>query len=296
MTRPKAKLKKSYEQTSARDNLKRQEGGEYIIPTIIHQLARRSSSYAHALLGTNKFDSADVLSDQMQDLLVDPWQKSASKRPSELPPYLVVIDALDEIDGQGGSTFLQELLTTVNGGQLQGLKFLITSRPHPTLASLCRTFSSDVVCRLYDVPMDTVKTDILEYLKVKLPDLEDESRLTDLAEKADGLFIYAAMVVRYIRPHDEVAKSEQLYLMCKLFDSTWPMSLREVPLVDKLYQQILKEAFSGLEIELFEARLSIRHTFLCTVERVSPSTAATLISGTEKDVASFVVRTLHAVF
>jgi hypothetical protein len=231
----------------------------------------------------------------MKDLLVDPWQKSASKRPSELPPYLVVIDALDEIDGQGGPAFLQELLTTVDGGQLQGLKFLITSRPHHELASLCATFSSDAVCRLYDVPMDTVKADILEYLKVKLPDLRDEPQLTDLAEKADGLFIYAATVVRYIRPRDRMGKREQLSLMHKLSDYTWPISSM-ASLVDKLYQQILQEAFSGLEKELFDARLSILHTFLCTVERVSPSIAATLISDTEmEDIASFIVSDLHAV-
>jgi hypothetical protein len=268
---------------------------EYIIPTIVYQLAHRSRSYAHELLKANKFGSADVLSDQMKDLLVDPWEQSTSKRSAELPPYLIVIDALDEIDGQGGPAFLQELLTTVNGTRLQGLKFLITSRPHPGL-SFCDTFSSNVVCRLYDVPTDMVKADILEYLKVKLPDLQDEPGLTDLAEKADGLFIYAATVVRYIRPRDRMAKSEQLFLMRKLFEHTWPISSMATPLVDKLYQQILQEAFSNLEKELFDARLSILHTFLCTIERVSPLIAATLTSDSEmEEIASFVVSELHAV-
>ena len=168
----------------------------------------------------------------MKDLLIDPRQKSASERPSEFPPHLVVVDALDEIDGQGGPAFLQELLTAVNGGQLQGLKFLITSRPHPRLAALCISFSSDAICRLYE---DTAKADILEYLN---PDLQDEPRLIDLAERADGLFIYTATVSRYISPHDDVAKSEQLFLMRKLFDY---ISSKEVLLVDKLYQICCKK-------------------------------------------------------
>jgi WD40 repeat protein len=232
----------------------------------------------------------------MKDLLVGPWQRSANDRPSEFPSYLVVIDALDEIENQGGSVFLRELLMTVNGGQLQGLKFLITSRPHPELASLCATFSSDVVCRLYEVPTDTVKADIVVYLKDKLPNLRDEPQLNDLAQKADGLFIYAATVVRYITPRSMMAKGEQVHLMGKLFGSTWAMSSMTASLIDVLYQQILQEAFSNLENELFHSRLSILHTFLCTEERVSPSIAAALISDTGmKEQASIVVRELHAV-
>ena len=68
----------------------------------------------HTLLGANKFNSVNVLSKQMKDLLVGPWQQSASDRPPEILSYPVIVDALDEIEG--GSAFLQELLTTVNGG------------------------------------------------------------------------------------------------------------------------------------------------------------------------------------
>ena len=274
---------------------------KYIIPTIVYQLARRSRSYARALLETDKFDSVDVLSQQMTDLLIGPWQRSANHRrakdgPRELPPYLVVIDALDEIEGEGGPEFLRTLLMTVGRGQLQGLKFLITSRPHPELASLCASFSSDAVCRLHEVPTDTVNADIVTYLQDKLPNLRDEPRLTDLAQKADGLFIYAATVVRYITPRRTMTMREQLHLMGKLFGSTWAMSSTIASLIDELYQQILREAFSNLENELFDVRLSILHTFLCTDERVSPTIAAALIFDTDmEEEASVVVRELHAV-
>ena len=269
---------------------------KYIIPTIVYQLARQSRSYAHALLEADKFGSADIPSKQMKDLLVGPWQRSANDRSPELPPYLVVIDALDEIEGEGGPIFLRDLLMTVNDGQLQGLKFLITSRPHPELASLCATFPSDAVCRLYKVPMDTVKADIVTYLKHKLPKLRDEPQLTDLAHKADGLFIYAATVVRYITPRLVMAKGEQLFLMRKLLDSTWAMSSRTTSLIDELYQEILRDAFSNLEDELFRMRLSILHTFLCTEERVSPSIASALISDTDmEEQASVIAGELYAV-
>ena len=208
---------------------------KYIIPTIVYQLAHQFRSYAHALLGANKFGSVNVLSKQMKDLLIGPWHRSANDRPPELPTYLVVIDASDEIERQRGLVFLRELLTTVNGGQLQGFKFLITSRPHPELASLCASFSSDAVCRLYEVPTDTVEADIVVYLKHKLSNLRDEPLLSDLAQKAEGLFSYAATVVRYIAPRHKMAKFEQIDLMSKLFGSTWVMSSVTGLLVDELY-------------------------------------------------------------
>ena len=264
-----------------------------IIPTIVYQLARQSRSYARELYKADKFDSVEVPHKQMKDLLVGPWQRSADARPPELPPYLVVVDALDEIESEGGPVFLKDLLMTVNNGQLQGLKFLITSRPHPELASLCASFSSDAVCRLYEVPTDAVEADIVTYLKYKLPNLRDDPRLTDLAKKADGLFIYAATVVKYITPRHKMTKREQIDLMSKLFGST---SSTTTSMIDELYRQILREAFSNLEPAHLRTRLSILHTFLCTEERVSSSIAADLISDADmEEEASVIVSELHAV-
>jgi hypothetical protein len=79
----------------------------HIIPTLVYQLARKSRSYAHALHEADKFDSVDKLSKQMKNLLVGPWQQSESRRHTELPPYLIVVDALDEIEADGGSIFFK---------------------------------------------------------------------------------------------------------------------------------------------------------------------------------------------
>jgi hypothetical protein len=224
-----------------------------IISTIVYQLARRSRSYAQALLRANKFDSVNVLTKQMRDLLVDPWQQSSSGRPSEIPPYLVVVDALDEIEGEGGSAFLRDLLKTIDKGHLRGLKFLVTSRPDPELAELCSSFKSDAICHLYKVPTDTVKSDIVTYLRAKLPALQDEGQLDELAQKADGLFIYAATAVRYINPRHRMSRTEQLRLLRRLANHVSPMSeSADAPsLIDTLYQQILLAAFCNLDNDLF---------------------------------------------
>jgi len=233
----------------------------------------------------------------MKDLLVDPWAKSISQRPSEFPPYLIVVDALDEIEDDGGSSFLRDLLKTVDDGHLKALKFLITSRPDPDLARLCASFRSDAICRLYDVPTDTVKADIATYLKAKLSALQDKPQLSRLVEKADGLFIYAATAVRYIcPPARRMAEREQLGLMNELL-SSMPDAAAGSLLIDNLYQQILWLAFRGLEGSRFRDRLNVLHTFLCTEERVSTSVAGGLTSDPEgmEETARLVVESLHAV-
>ena len=114
----------------------------------------------------------EILHKQLQDLFVGPWQKSAGDRPHALPPYLIVIDALDEVDDGGGFAFLQALLSTIQKGHLQGLKFFVTSREDDKVAFLCDRFSSDVVCRLHKVAEKDVSGDILRYLDAELPLLD----------------------------------------------------------------------------------------------------------------------------
>ena len=267
---------------------------KYIIPTITYQLARQSRSYARALLRANKSDSVNVLAKQMKDLLVGPWQQSAGERPRELRPYLIVVDALDEIEDNGGSAFLQELLKTFSRGHLCGLKFLVTSRPDPELAALCSSFKSDAICRLFEVPTDTVKADIMKYLTAKLPGLQGDPKLADLSQKADGLFIYAATAVRYIRRRARMTTDEQLRMLAQLADH---MSSRaDTPLlIDTLYQQILRGAFCELPDTLFRDRLKVLHSLLCTEERVSASVAGKLSDVTDTQMAKVVVDELHAV-
>jgi NACHT domain len=278
------------------DDTRRQK---YIIPTLVYQLARHSKSYARALLDADKFDSVEKIpSKQLQDLFVGPWQKSTGDRPHDLPPYLIVIDALDEVDDGGGLAFFQALLSTFKKGHLQGLKFFVTSREDDKVASLCNQFSSDVVCRLHKVAEKDVGADILRYLDAELPLLNEGERV-ELARRAGGLFIYAATAVRYMTPQVGLIREEQVNLMGRLLSNGWDLSEgpNELLQVDILYRQILSEAFGKLGNELRLARLRILYTLLCTEERVSTSVAAQLLCDSSDMVgrANQVVRDLHAV-
>ena len=268
----------------------------HIIPTLVYQLARKSRSYAHALHESDKFDSADKLTEQMENLFVGPWQRSEPRRYMELPPYLIIVDALDEIATVGGSKFLQDILKVINRRSLRGLKFLVTSRPDPHVVELCKSFSSNAVCRLQDVPIEHVGSDIAKYLHVKLPNFAGKPELETTAQLADGLFISAATIVRYLTPRPWITVDEQCKLLSKLHvrQSFSASGTRQPLLIDELYQQILRDAFSGLDDDLFNSRLRILHTFLCTFERTSTSLAAALLSESDAT-ATAVLKELYAV-
>jgi hypothetical protein len=93
-----------------------------IVPTIADQLARKSESYAEALHHAERFDAVNHdVQTQLMDLLVRPWQQST--RSPGFPLYLIVIDALDEIKGEGGSLLLQDLLTAIDEFDRRGFQF-----------------------------------------------------------------------------------------------------------------------------------------------------------------------------
>ena len=220
---------------------------------------------------------------------------AAVRRHPELPPFLIVIDALDEIKGDGGSGFLRDLLIAINEYDLRGLKFLVTSRSDPKVAALCESFAYEAVC-LQDVPIEEAKSDIETYLKTQLPELAGSPEFTELGQRAGGLFIYAATEVMYLTPLDSITVKEQSEMLNDFLSKSYePTSSGATSLVDELYRQIMCDAFSKLSGKVLARRLLTLYTFLCTAERTSASIAAALVPDGDDEAARAVLRDLHAV-
>jgi len=162
------------------------------------------------------------------------------------------------------------------------------------VTKLCESLPPKVVRRLQDVPREDVRSDIDAYLRAKLPGL-DGPELDKAAKQADGLFIFAATVVRYLMPRRSITRREQSMLLEKLLSRNSESHATKLLLIDELYQHILCQAFSDLSGDIFRARLCILHTFLCTIERTSTSVAAALLSEPDDEVVNAVLRDLHAV-
>jgi hypothetical protein len=264
----------------------------HIIPTISHQLARRVRSYARALLDADVIDFATTtnLKLQIQKLLVEPWLKSAEKRAKLGSSYLVVIDALDEIENDGGPVFLQTLLETIENRHLQGLKFLVTSRPHPQLVKSGNSLPQDAVFHLEEVRRNEAERDIETFLRDNLPALKDDSRIGAIAQRASGLFIFAATAVRYISNPPGRTLREQTTALDRLLQH-WPAG--QALEIDELYQQILVSALSKHDADDLRYRLKIVHIILCAAEPLSVSNIVDLCD-LDPETVQAVVDSLHA--
>ncbi|KAF5320248.1 hypothetical protein D9611_011282 [Ephemerocybe angulata] len=164
----------------------------HIVPTIVYHLALRCAAFAETLRGSGL--SFDVL----KELLVDPWCRSQLKNDGSADPgrYLIVVDALDEIEGKDGSEFLRGLLNVIRENKLPNLKFFITSRSDPDLVTRVERFERKEWCRLQDVEEEIVTADIARYLQTNLPHFKSDSgEMNYLLEFSGRLFICAVTLI-----------------------------------------------------------------------------------------------------
>ena len=273
-----------------------------IIRTVVYHLALKCRAFADQLRNAD-FDTVNQnVRAQLEDLLIAPWQasKPGSPDPSNPPShYLIVIDALDEIDGTGGSEFLRVLLEVIdkNENRLQGLKFFVTSRPDPNLVGLVDSLRSKQLYHLQHVRPEEAQNDIRTYLTAKLPHFAVE--FENLVALTAGLFIYAATIVKYLAKYEPPEQKSFLTTLLASSNSSTLQSLstwKPFTLLDTLYSQILDGAFRDFSPEEngWEVRRSILHTFLCTAERTSTSVVANLLF-TYTDIAEKLLSALHAV-
>jgi hypothetical protein len=269
----------------------------YIIRTIVYHLALKCKPFADALNRSGRLDTiTQNLRTQLDGLLFGPWEESEAARRADTstpPHYLIVIDALDEIDGTGGSDFLRDLVNVINKSNekcLSGLKFFVTSRSDQGLVAHVKSLERKQLYRLQDVKEEEASADVATYLNASLPHFVGRPEMDKLVGQAAGLFIYASTVVKYVEGY---ASAEHTELLSTLFvpGATSPQNSEET-LLDSLYHQILLDARRRFKSRYY---LDILHTFLCSAERTSTSLVAELLLRPEStEIADGVLKSLHA--
>ena len=276
-----------------------------IIRTVVHHLAHKCKAFADQLRNADLQTIHQSVHDQLNDLLIAPWQASKPDWCPDIlnppPHYIIVIDALDEIEGEGGYKFLRALLEALNKNEncLQGLKFFVTSRRDPDLVKYVNSFNSKQICRLDEVPLEEAQHDISLYLTAELPGFAGRKEMESLVVMADGLFIYAATIVKSLAKYRHSEQERFLTTLLASSESSNMQSLSTGKLftsLDTLYSQILDGAFRDFspEEKAWKVRRRILHTFLSTAERTSTSVAANLLSA-HNDIAQKLLLDLHAV-
>lgn len=183
-----------------------------------------------------------MMGEQWNHLILTPLTRLKGTRRQTL---VVVIDALDECDGEEDVQLIVRLLFQANNLPAAHFKVFITSRPETPIQ---KGFSDMAGIRhrsivLQNVPRSIVDKDIAIYFRQELKDVGVHSRdIEHLVEKAGGLFIWAATACRFIHgAHILSLRNKRLSL---LLGNGKPGKNPEEEL-DKMYASILSGSIKG---------------------------------------------------
>jgi hypothetical protein len=183
------------------------------VTSIAVQLARSAPTLQRSICDAVSKDTniaSKGLQDQWNQLILGPLLqlKSGSVQSS----FIIVIDALDECEGENEIRLILKLLATANNLGTARLLIFLTSRPEMPIRLGFRAMPGiihyDLV--LYDVSRAAVDHNIAIFLRDKFREIREEfedlpanwpgdDKIVYLVERADGLFISAAMVCRFIK-------------------------------------------------------------------------------------------------
>jgi hypothetical protein len=287
--------------------------------TIAVQLADMSAALKRAIceaVARRRNIANQTLHDQWNQLIVEPLSKLEFN--SIQSPCILVVDALDECEGENDSRAILQLFTEARSLAGIRLRVLVTSRPETPVRLGFRTMPAmvhyDLV--LHDVCRTTIIHDLSIFFRDELGKIRAEFEaefdwpgddiINSLVHKADGLFIYAATVCRFIRSNDICLRRDLLKLFASdrssaHFPEIEPSELpSKTPTseLDEIYMQILNHSQRKVDKErkrqLSMAFKKIVGTIGILSEPLSTTALAKLLA-VKKEEITIRLRTLRSV-
>jgi hypothetical protein len=179
--------------------------------------------------------------DQWEHLILQPLSRLMAN--SCQSPLILVIDALDECDGDNDVKGILQLFAEAKSLKPIQLRIFITSRPETPIRLGFRDMPGilhqDLV--LNNVPPEIIDHDIAIYFRHELRNIEFSAQIIAcLTEKACGLFIWAATACRFIK-NGKLVASKRLSLILE-GGKTGRNPEKEL---DQIYAKILSDSIRG---------------------------------------------------
>jgi WD40 repeat protein len=238
-------------------------GTEKLFTTLAAQLANALPSLKQHIYDAVTKDhniGTSGMSEQWKKLIYQPASKLGVYSQCR-PTIIVVIDALDECDHEGGRNDMGVILRLLQGVKDLStiwLRIFITSRPEISLnegfeALQWRTFIGiPVDSILHHISKDKVQQDLLVFIRNEFERIREERLLSDwvkeedissLARDANGLFVYAATVCRFIdRRHPD---KHLLAILPGMRSSSPGHRISPTRSPDEMYTQVLKSSITS---------------------------------------------------
>lgn len=239
------------------------------VTTIAIQLAKRSHSLKRYICEAVHNDT-DIASQglraQWNKLILSPLSKLCTT--SLQHSLIILIDALDECEGEDDTKLLLQLLAEAENPERIRLQAFLTSRPETPISLKFRTMPRilhhDLV--LHDVSRSIVDRDISVFFNVKFREIREnfqtlpahwpgDKTIGVLVQKAAGLFIYAATICRFIKTNsNQWPPRHLLQVFLTQEDSNFLQnqtlripSTSPTAELDTIYTQILNHSMEGVE-------------------------------------------------
>ncbi|KAL2782618.1 hypothetical protein BJX66DRAFT_331084 [Aspergillus keveii] len=239
-----------------------------LFSTIAWQLASNISSLGARI--QNAVDeepdiSTRIIEKQFEQLLLQPLRVLEQSEHGK-SCYVIVIDALDECEGEGHVETILQLLPRVMDVQSISLRFLLTSRPeHAALLGFRSLLEKDrQYMVLHTIPEPLITRDISLFLEHRLSKLREKQhslpegwpgkdRLQKLVTIAIPLFVFAATVCRFLEDKDWSPEKRLVeFLADPATRSASEMERTYLPILHQLLKGRTKSDSNTLKQELRE--------------------------------------------
>jgi hypothetical protein len=218
-----------------------------LIRTLAYRLADFDPCFHAAISPLVKEDSRITLTPleyQFQYLLISALKSLEWSR----GPIVLIIDALDECGREANRKDLMQALSKGFSGLPSFIQIMVVSRPE---ADIQRALGSHSHVRPYHLDVDSVtnKEDVSEYIRHRLEEIRigngrlgdhwpGEDKISSLANRAGGLFIWAATACLYIERYAPNRRLSELVNKVQERGSHGPPFAR----LDSLYETGLQSA------------------------------------------------------
>ena len=276
-----------------------------ILPTLAFQLAHRFSGFREFLLPVLR-DNPDVgtesLNSQMERLLVGPFQATQIRT-------LIIIDALDECQDDAPTSALLSVLSQ-HVARIPAVRFFITGRPDQGVRFAFRSESLKPHTQefeLHNADRSSVDSDIKHFLETQFtklardrdncgfpPDGPAKHYIDFLCKKADGLFIYAATVAKFVSSRYHIP-NDRLHLLYTQREDT---SHEKQEGIDRLYTNVLKQAFRDAHSQddkLYSRFKSVVGMVVLAFHPLSVNVLSELLKNSDTSTISISLQPLHSV-
>ena len=252
-----------------------------IFPTLATQLARKYTKFRSILVPLIQRDPGiayESLYNQMKKLIVQPLKESGILT-------VIVIDAVDECEDQEPASAILFVLGQLVS-EIPKVKFFLTGRPEPRISKgFCLPPLAKITHGfvLHGIEPDQVNSDIRLFFENSFSELArdldgldnwpTEKDLDRLCEQAAGLFVYAAVTVKFVGNDGWDGPRERLSNLLRSQKIGGP----EGKTLNSLYTSILRGAFGDDDAEDQAKIRSVIGTVVLAANPLSPHTIATLL-------------------